>query len=28
MSPLRIYGSARARAFRAVWIAKELGLDY
>src|SRR5262249_43913219 len=28
MSPLRIYGIARTRAFRALWIAKELGLDY
>jgi glutathione S-transferase len=26
--PLRIYGIARTRAFRALWIAKELGLDY
>ena len=25
---LRIYGIARTRAFRALWIAKELGLDY
>jgi glutathione S-transferase len=25
---LRIYGVARTRAFRALWIAKELGLDY
>jgi glutathione S-transferase len=25
---LRIYGIARTRAFRAIWIAKELGLDY
>jgi glutathione S-transferase len=25
---LRIYGMARTRAFRALWIAKELGLDY
>ena len=28
MTPLRIYGIARTRAFRALWIAKELGLDY
>ena len=28
MSKLRIYGIARTRAFRALWIAKELGLDY
>jgi glutathione S-transferase len=28
MTPLRIYGVARTRAFRALWIAKELGLDY
>jgi glutathione S-transferase len=28
MSPLRIYGVARTRAFRALWIAKELDLDY
>jgi len=28
MSDLRIYGIARTRAFRALWIAKELGLDY
>jgi glutathione S-transferase len=28
MSALRIYGIARSRAFRALWIAKELGLDY
>src|SRR5262249_36005269 len=26
--PLRIYGVARTRAFRALWIAKELDLDY
>ena len=25
---LRIYGIARTRAFRALWIAKELGVDY
>src|SRR5215468_3696186 len=25
---LRIYGVARTRAFRAIWMAKELGLDY
>lgn len=25
---LRIYGVARTRAFRVLWIAKELGLDY
>src|SRR5215471_7807452 len=28
MSDLKIYGIARTRAFRALWIAKELGLDY
>ncbi|MCX7313676.1 MAG: glutathione S-transferase family protein [Hyphomicrobiales bacterium] len=28
MSSLRIYGIARTRAFRALWIAMELGLDY
>jgi len=28
MSGLRIYGIARTRAFRALWIANELGLDY
>jgi glutathione S-transferase len=28
MSRLRIYGVARTRAFRALWMAKELGLDY
>src|SRR6185312_3493541 len=28
MAPLRIYGIARTRAFRALWIAEELGLDY
>jgi glutathione S-transferase len=28
MSPLRIYGIARTRAFRAIWIAQELGLPY
>jgi glutathione S-transferase len=28
MAKLRIYGLARTRAFRALWIAKELGLDY
>jgi glutathione S-transferase len=28
MSRLRIYGIARTRAFRALWVAKELGLDY
>jgi len=26
--PLRIYGIARTRAFRALWVAKELGLPY
>ena len=25
---LKIYGIARSRAFRAIWMAKELGLDY
>jgi glutathione S-transferase len=28
MSALRIYGIARTRAFRTLWIAEELGLDY
>jgi glutathione S-transferase len=28
MPPLRIYGIARTRAFRALWMAEELGLDY
>jgi len=28
VSVLRIYGIARTRAFRALWIAMELGLDY
>jgi len=28
VSRLRIYGIARTRAFRALWIANELGLDY
>jgi glutathione S-transferase len=28
MSSLRIYGIARTRAFRALWVAKELGLEY
>jgi len=28
MSRLRIYGIARTRAFRALWVAEELGLDY
>src|SRR5215216_234049 len=28
MAGLRIYGIARTRAFRAIWMAKELGLDY
>jgi glutathione S-transferase len=28
MGRLRIYGIARTRAFRVIWIAKELGLDY
>ncbi len=28
MSSLRIYGIARTRAFRALWMASELGLDY
>ena len=28
MSNLRIYGIARTRAFRALWIADEIGLDY
>ncbi len=25
---MRVYGIARTRAFRALWMAKELGLDY
>jgi len=28
MSELRIYGIARTRAFRVLWMAEELGLDY
>jgi glutathione S-transferase len=28
MSELRIYGIARTRAFRVLWVANELGLDY
>ncbi len=28
MARLRIYGVARTRAFRAIWMANELGLDY
>ena len=28
MSGLRIYGIARTRAFRALWVAEELGLAY
>ncbi|MGC1695137.1 MAG: glutathione S-transferase family protein [Pseudolabrys sp.] len=28
MSSLRVYGIARTRAFRALWIAIELGIDY
>ncbi|HEY4140306.1 MAG TPA: glutathione S-transferase N-terminal domain-containing protein, partial [Pseudolabrys sp.] len=28
MSTLQIYGIARTRAFRALWIAKECGIDY
>src|SRR5262249_10614618 len=28
LSGLRIYGIARTRAFRALWMANELGLDY
>jgi len=28
MSGLKIYGIARTRAFRVLWMAKELGLDY
>ena len=28
MSKLQIYGIARTRAFRALWIAKEVGIDY
>src|SRR5690242_13628716 len=26
--PLKIYGIARTRAFRALWMAMELGIDY
>src|ERR1700740_2886871 len=28
MSDLRIYGIARTRAFRALWVARELGIPY
>ena len=28
MAKLKIYGVARSRAFRTLWLAKELGLDY
>lgn len=28
MARLKIYGMARTRAFRALWVAEELGLDY
>ena len=28
MSGLKIYGVARTRAFRALWVAEELGLTY
>ena len=28
MADLKIYGIARSRAFRVLWVAKELGLDY
>src|SRR5262249_59750045 len=28
LSGMRIYGIARTRAFRVLWVAKELGLDY
>ena len=28
MAGLRIYGIARTRAFRALWVAMELGIDY
>lgn len=28
MSGLKIYGATQSRAFRALWVAKELGLDY
>ncbi len=28
MSSLQIYGIARTRAFRALWVAKEVGVDY
>ena len=28
MAPLKIYGIARTRAFRALWMAMELGIDY
>ena len=28
MATLKIYGIPRSRAFRTLWLAKELGLDY
>ena len=28
MAKVKIYGVPRSRAFRALWLAKELGLDY
>jgi glutathione S-transferase len=28
MAPVKIYGMARTRAFRALWVAMELGIDY
>ena len=28
MAPLKIYGMARTRAFRALWVSMELGIDY
>src|SRR6185437_3394897 len=28
LMPLKIYGVARSRTFRTLWMAKELGLDY
>ena len=28
MATLKIYGIARSRAFRTLWMAKELGLEY
>ena len=28
MAPVKIYGMARTRAFRALWVSMELGIDY